>query len=75
METSKQNNTAPIQQTISCPCCTAPLTFELNLLLGGHGFTCHACNSVISIAPESTSVLKDTLHKFLELKNGAETRM
>ena len=59
------------QQTIPCPDCQTTILFDPKLLVMGHSFRCSGCNLTISLAPESTAVVKDALDKLDEIKQQA----
>ena len=59
------------QQSIPCPDCQTPIMFDPKLLVLGHNFSCTGCNAVLSLAPESSPVVKDALDKLEQIKKDA----
>lgn len=57
------------QQNIPCPDCGESIPIDSGLLLQGHEFTCPGCLVSISLAAESKGIVKESLHKFNNLKN------
>lgn len=70
MDKNIQKPNAVAGQAIPCPCCGESIIIDPKLLLIGHGFACKKCQSSISLAPESTDLLRETLQKFDDLKKG-----
>jgi transcription initiation factor IIE alpha subunit len=62
-------NTPKIDQTIPCPVCNTPISFDTKQLLAGVQFTCSNCHQSIGLALESKDVVKETMDKFNDMKS------
>lgn len=55
-------------QTIPCPVCQTPITFNTRALLTGVQFVCTNCGSAIGLSAKSAPVVSDTMDKFEKMK-------
>jgi transcription initiation factor IIE alpha subunit len=65
-------NTPKNGQTIPCPTCTTPISFDIKQLLDGVEFTCPNCQQSIGLAPDSKDKVKETLNRFDDIKGRIE---
>lgn len=62
-------------QTIACPNCQQPITFDVKMLLTGSQFQCSGCHSSIGLATESKTIVEKTMEKFEQLKNRKDDKI
>lgn len=63
-----------VNQTIPCPNCSSPITFNVVQLLSGASFECTTCGAVIRIAPSSINTVEKTYEKYMSRKNNLNDR-
>lgn len=61
-------------QKIACPSCSADIFFSVPLLITGASFACTQCQASIKLAGSSTTEVKASYEKYIEMKKASLTQ-
>ncbi|GEJ45920.1 hypothetical protein EGI15_02145 [Chryseobacterium cucumeris] len=63
-----------VDQTLPCPSCGRPITYNLQALIAGASFECLNCGAKIKIYASSVNDVKKHYEKFINLKDKSKAQ-